>query len=90
MTKPIRRMICKYLVTPYTEIKVPVGSSILHVGEQNGDIYIWFCIPVDEQESVVRNFFAKPTGCVFDDNVLKFIGTVQMVDGLVFHIFEGC
>ena len=90
MSKPIRRMICKYLVSPEFEIKVPVGSSILHVGEQKGDIYIWICFPVEESDYVVRNFFAKPTGVESSENVLKFIGTVQMADGLVFHIFEGC
>jgi hypothetical protein len=85
-----KRIIYKYLTLPYFEINVPVGSSILNVGEQDGDIYMWVCVPIDETKMVVRNFFTKPTGHVFDDNIVKFIGTVQLKSGLVFHIFEGC
>lgn len=70
-------------------ILLPLGAQILTVQEQNGQPYIW-AIVNPETDSEPRRFRLYGTGYNIEtDNVLKYIGTFQLLCGrLVFHLFE--
>jgi len=70
-------------------ILLPIGAQILSVQEQKGKPYIW-AIVNPETDSEPRRFRLYGTGHNIEtDNVLKYIGTFQLLCGrLVFHLFE--
>jgi hypothetical protein len=70
------------------QISLPTGAKLLHVGEQSDSIVIWAKVNT-ENETEERNFVVYGTGHQIDPNeAIKYIGTVQLSYGLVFHVFE--
>ena len=84
-------------------VKMPKGAEIVSVGLQHADsstipanvigevfdFVFWAC--VDPNAPLVnRKFRTVGTGHPYfiDDEVYKFVGTVQFPDGLVFHLFD--
>ena len=67
---------------------LPKGSEILSCQLQHGTPCIWYlCDPSAELEGRVLRIIG--TGHPIINNELKFIDTIQMVNGsLVFHVFE--
>jgi len=64
------------------------NSIVRHVGEQSGQVYIW--VEIDEDfmfDTEERTFFIVGTGQFIDFNS-EYIGTVQMENGLVWHVYE--
>jgi hypothetical protein len=92
------KTIYKYLVSPFDVTEMPRGAEVLSVGAQGDEIVVWAFVSYDDttkapMEKVPRRLVAVSTGYVFakDEDAPKrdqFIGTVQMRDGLVFHIFD--
>lgn len=72
-------------------ISIPHTHRILSVGEQDGHIVMWALVDpnaptMKKQMTVVGTGWQ---GYVMDGILSKrFVGTVQMPDGLVFHVFE--
>ena len=76
-------------------------TKIVHVGEQNGELMLWmensltkpdFLTgeekPRDEEEKIELQVWALGTGWKYKEGQLgTHIGTVQMSDGLVWHMF---
>jgi len=63
-------------------------AQILHVGEQNGSITVWAIINTEQEEMESHNVWIYGTGHDIEDaEKLKHLGTVQMRDGLVWHVF---
>lgn len=85
------RKIYKYPVevADIQTILLPLGAQILTVQEQNGQPYIWAIVDT-ETDSEPRRFRLYGTGHNIEtDNVLKYIGTFQLLCGrLVYHLFE--
>lgn len=85
------RKIYKYPVevADIQTILLPLGAQILSVQEQNGQPYIWAILDT-ETDSEPRRFRLYGTGHNIEtDNVLKYIGTFQLLCGrLVYHLFE--
>jgi hypothetical protein len=56
------------------------------VGEQAGILCLWVAVPqdapVNDHEIIIVG-----TGHVFDPEGLSFLGSVQMSNGLVWHVF---
>lgn len=80
------RTIYKYQVLPGSYTMMPKDAVILSVGAQGLNIVVWALVD-DDMPRVPRLVRVHPTG----DLVLHsapFIGTVQMADGLVFHLFD--
>jgi len=78
------------LPTLVREWRLPLynNSIVRHVGEQNGQVYIWVEIDEDFMFDIKeRTFFIVGTGHYIDNNS-DFIGTVQMKNGLVWHVYE--
>lgn len=71
-------------------IDLPIDSKILSFQVQNNKPYIWVLVDPAKQ-TVSRYFTIIPTGTEIEylDDVLIYIGTIQMAQGaLVFHLFE--
>jgi hypothetical protein len=85
------RLIWKFELPPWSIfIDIPQGATLLSAGIQGDDIVVWArCNP--NAPKVSRMVAAHPTGVPFppayDD--AEFLATVQMADGLVFHVFDG-
>lgn len=78
-------------------LPLPFGNKILKVGEQDGELYVWYMF----EERHITNpevtvFFVFGTGWElevhdvgFDVRTREYIDTVQMKNGLVWHVFMG-
>ena len=97
MKEEKRNIIYKYKIpapNKHGQIKIEVEGwdfeKALHVGEQDGDLYLWAIMrKIGEHQKGHIYLTILPTGLVmFDERILdQHIGTVQMKDGLVFHVF---
>lgn len=67
---------------------LPKGAEILSCQVQNGTPCVWYlCDPTQPEEARVLRVIG--TGHPIINNELKFIDTIQLMDGkLVFHVFE--
>lgn len=68
-------------------IDMPIGAKILSLQVQADVPCIWALVEPD-MEHQTRKFLVVGTGHEVDPGSSKFIGTVQMANGLVWHIFE--
>jgi hypothetical protein len=84
-------VIWKFKLRPWTIfIDLPKDAQVLSVGAQGDDVVAWVrCDPWTDYEA--RLLAAHPTGVPIPPALLdaQFVGTVQMDDGLVFHVFYG-
>ena len=69
-------------------VTLPVGSKIIHAGEQLGRIVIWAIVDKKEPLNEIRMFNIYATGFDPIQDSDEFIGTVKLTSGLVYHIFE--
>ena len=88
-TEIANQVIWKYELAPLTQLQLPRGAQIVHVGSQDTEVVIWAAVdPTVEQDSN-RLFRVVPTGRPFDPaEVHSYLGTTQMANGLVFHVLE--
>ena len=81
----------KFTLSPeeLNEIRLPADAEILTVQNQRNKICMWVKLDKSSQR-VVRKFSVLGTGWdIVSKYKLKYIGTVQLEDGLlVFHVFE--
>lgn len=83
-----KHVVWKFILEPEIDIEMPGGAVILSGGIQYDDPVIWALVD-PKQPKEVRSFRAYGTGMSFDPTGLRFITTIQGIDGgLVFHIFE--
>ena len=87
------RTIYKYNLLPERtqKIELPAGARVLSAGAQGEDIVIWAMVDLDTKEKEIRSLVVLGTGHQFEGDTahyLHLINTVQMPDGLVFHVFE--
>lgn len=87
----MKDVIWKYELRPWTIfLDIPQGAKLLAVGAQGSDVVAWFrCNP--DARRVPRMVAAFPTGVELPlaARAGEYVGTVQMDDGLIFHVFEG-
>jgi hypothetical protein len=72
-------------------IEMPKGARVLSVGEQEADLVLWAIVD-PEAPKAKRDFRVFGTGWKINVTELElggwsFVGTVQMKDGLVFHVW---
>jgi len=74
--------------TDNIEIEMPKNAEILTVQTQCEQSCIWALVnPKEEKE--IRKFRLVGTGHIINDNLGKYIGTFQIMNGqLIFHLFE--
>lgn len=84
------KTIYKYPIERNSEsLSMPKGARILSCQIQNGTPTIWALVDPDESPEL-RMIEVYGTGHSINAGAsqMVFIGTVQMNNGLVFHIFE--
>lgn len=79
--------IALYEVSDTRNVSMPRGAELLHVGEQDGQVDVWARVDT-EAEYVSRAFVLVGTGFELNAHAGRHVGTVQMRDGLVWHVFE--
>ena|SRR5690606_29381183 len=80
----------RYEVRPLTsqEIRMPKGAVPLHVAEHPaGEVSMWALVDT-RAEREMREFTVAGTGWQIVADGPRYVGTVPMRDGLVFHVFE--
>lgn len=84
------RKIFKYplVVKGSNHIDMPECAEILCAQIQDNAPYLWALIDSDAP-TITRRIYIIGTGHETPDNLGRYIGTVQMMDGaLVWHIFD--
>ena len=67
-------------------IQMPNGAKVLSAGEQMGKLFVWAHVNPDV-DLVPHQFRVAGTGHRMEQLLEGFIGTVLMVNGLVWHVF---
>jgi hypothetical protein len=84
-------VIWKFPLRPWSIfLDVPRGARVLSVGAQDREVVAWATVDPDAPRRP-RILSTVPTGAPVPPALkgAQFIGTVQMNDGLVFHVFDG-
>ena len=68
-------------------IAMPVGAKTISAGGQNGELVIWAEVDLPG-ENRDRYFVILGTGMEIPCRPIRFINTVQMKNGLVWHVYE--
>ena len=76
------------------DVMLPYNAIPLQAGEQHGELHLWCMIPHSKPaREISKRFYVFGTG-IQNDHVqlgdierLRFLNTVQMSSGLVWHIF---
>lgn len=72
-----------------TVINIKSGSKLLHIDTQDDQLSVWFELPLDHENAIIRTFKTIYTGTIFDDTELKHIKTVVFPNRyFVVHIYE--
>jgi hypothetical protein len=71
------------------ELRLPLWHRILSVQVQGRTPRLWVLFDVKQQDDLVpRKFLVAPTGTAVDlVDTPRHVGTFQMADGLVWHLF---
>jgi hypothetical protein len=91
------KTVYKYVIPPAAMdtglfMEFPENAELLSVGEQNPDVVLWALV---DSEEPVRKRFIRVVGTghpikhePWPKTYRSYIGTVQMADGIVLHVFE--
>lgn len=81
--------IYKYPINLQSEnrLTLPVGAEILHIGLQDGIIYIWALFNTEIKETEIRKIHVIGTGFPFNKENKKHLTTI-FLSRFVWHIFE--
>lgn len=73
----------------HSSVYMPVGAKILKVGEQDSQVFVWAIVDGSSYRNEHYNLRVFGTGHLMDINgeQFTFIDTLQMSNGLVWHIF---
>lgn len=69
------------------EVEMPSHAEILSLALQGDDLFFWARVE-PTNAFVRRRFIVVGTGHTMPFRTLKFLGTVHLENGLVFHAFE--
>lgn len=73
----------------WQEVELPIGAKILSVQMQHEKLFLWALVNEDKRKEKREIVLAGTGHPIEDTDDLKFLGTVQEMDGdLVWHIFE--
>lgn len=68
-------------------VMMPQGARILSAGEEDGTLMLWAVVDPGRQ-TVRRPILVRGTGHPSDHSDGRFVGTVHMASGLVWHVFD--
>ena len=75
-------------ITDLQILEIPAGAEILTVQMQRGQPRIWVLVDTTVQKEIIKIHTAGTGHPVSDAVNLKYIGTYQSNDLLVFHVFK--
>jgi hypothetical protein len=86
----VQRQVWKFSLsadrTDHCEVRMPIGAQLLHVNTQEDSFCVWALVnPSNKTE--IRTFRIAGNGHPIRTQV-KYLGTVHLQLGLVFHVFE--
>lgn len=90
-------VIWKYILASWDDsisgskmLSLPAEAQILSVQAQDNNIVLWAKTDPNQTKMEEHIFKVFTTGPAFDFNgeVVEFLATVQMSNGLVFHVFH--
>ncbi len=90
----MRRSVYKHELNRYgtTGLFIARDAKVVHVGEQDGNVFLWQESDQENYDSIPRHFHIFGTGHTMpeDNSSVRFqhVGTVQMTSGLVWHVYE--
>jgi hypothetical protein len=71
------------------DLELPVNAQLLHVHNQNDEIWLWALVDLEVDIVERRRFRLAGTGHPVAESTLNYAGTAHIHDGaLVFHLFE--
>lgn len=72
-------------------IQLPTDYTILHADHQGDDLFVWAKVAIVplSNEGVPVRIVIYGTGHEMRSEHKRYISTVKMPNGLVFHVFEG-
>lgn len=81
------KTIHKYTLSADTVIDTYLGFKFLSLQMQNGGVSLWAEVDTSKPK-MQRRIICFGTGHEIPDNVISYIGTVQIDSSLVFHFYE--
>lgn len=72
-------------------ILLPIYAYTLSVGKQDGQVVMWVRLDLEQSKRFERVFHVLGTGQEIPDRpgtLMVFVGTVQLMEHLVMHVFE--
>jgi hypothetical protein len=79
--------IWKFPIDENGRFSAPIGAHVLSVQIQAGEVMVWALVHGDNRRVEVRlNVYG--TGQIVSSSPGRFVSTVQMDDGLVWHFFQ--
>lgn len=79
---------CKLYILDSQHISIPAGARFLCVQEQGTNLCLWALVDT-KQPLTLRQIQIVGTGYIADGCFEEgYIGTVQMKDGYVWHVFD--
>lgn len=87
----MKMKIWKWVLEPgTTTIRMPVGSKVLTVAQQGGDLVLWATVPfleVRKEDVTFRTVMTNEEVESVDLDAMNYIGTAQ-IGVVVAHVFE--
>ena len=80
--------IWKFTIRPSGRTEMPMGARILYVGAQGDEVCVWALVN-PSHGAEYRAIHAYGTGHPTASDPGLYLGTAQMDNGLVFHLFDG-
>jgi len=76
----------KLAITDYQTVWMPRGAKLLHVDTQRGTPCVWALVDTDNEEAGY-SIWIVGTGNPMPDRELDHVGSFQMEEALVWHVF---
>ncbi|HID92537.1 MAG TPA: hypothetical protein EYP60_00440 [bacterium (Candidatus Stahlbacteria)] len=70
------------------KVVLPAQYQMLSVQEQDGKLVLWAMVPMNTPDTSTQIRIIGTGNLIEGDPLLDFIDTVQMPNGLVWHVFE--
>ncbi len=82
------RKIHKYKLEKQAEaIRIPHGGKVIHAGAQGGEVYVWVEFEAETHHQRELSYVVVPTGGAFNAQGMIHFKTIQMSNGLVWHLY---
>jgi hypothetical protein len=69
-------------------VELPRGAQVIRFGCQGNEIFLWAVVDPAEKETTKHIYWIRGTGHPIPDSLGVYICSVDLPNGLVFHIFD--